>query len=147
MGALFDNKDMINKIVIELDKSEMEYQMLENGKIEHFYADELLYNRVIFRVRACYFYVSYENEYTRSIPCNYRMSSSSSKSKNEYNRNLWFDDKLAMDALKMGFDQTGIAYRLSRNGDIEHHSKDKKKVQIIIDKMILCLYGKTKTTC
>ena len=146
-GILLENKSIVNKIVVELDKSKLEYRMLENGKIEHLHKDVFKISRLIFRVKACHAYVSYENEYTTSIPCNYRSSSSKSALQDEYNSSVWYDDKVAMVDLKMRLDKVGIEYRHSNNGDIEYHNKDKKKVKIIIDRMIACQYGKNKSSC
>lgn len=146
-GVLLENKLIVNKIVMELDKAKLDYQILENGKIEHLLSDELRLSRLIFRVRACHTYVSYENKYTASIPCNYRSSSNKSKLQDEYNSSVWYDDKVAMEDLKVRLDKVGIEYRISYNDDIEYHNEDKKKVKAIIDRMITCQYGKNKSTC
>jgi len=146
-GIFLENKSLLDKIVVELERSKLEYRILENGKIEHLLKDKFKIMRLIFYVKECHTYVSYENGYTMPIPCHFRTTSSKSIIQSKYNSSVWFDDKIAMNDLKMRLDKVGIKYRYTNIGDIEYHNEDRREVNVIINSMIKCQYGKNNSNC
>ena len=142
LGRLNNIESVVKEIILYLDKSGLEYRVLENGNIEHFRLDEESIVKIIFRVSACY----YSKTSGASLPCNYRMGTSSPVLNGKYNKIVWFDGKEAMDFLKKEFDKAGLQYRVNSYGEIEYHEKDQNKAKIAIDRLKACLLG-SKQAC